>query len=779
MKSIMKLVTADLRTKKGAFIGIAFLMMLIVISFTGTVSNNDDLIKAVDENFAQADCGDLLIRLYSDMLSDDIRDAVNNDPHISRARYDNTLMIYQRPHVNGEEMEILLELSEYTDNCKVFNDDCTAFLTGDTALQKGEIYLPYKLRTLMHTGDVITFTANDGTEFSLTVKGLYQDPIFGALTVSSNRCIISPEDHADITEKASHLTDRARNILACTDINIHTTDGHSPYELKKELNDKCSIIDMSLYSPSREELEDNIKLFTNVGVRIVFVYIVLLVTVVIIIMANSISSNIEMEHTDLGILRSQGFTQMQIRLKFVIEYTLALAAGAVIGLILSYPACGALIRLFMRLSCTLTSTDISTGKCAALSLLIILICVIFIFAATAKISKLSPVRAISGISEDMYFNSRLNIPVRKPLPLSIALRQITSDVKNYAGSILMFAILIFFLISISVFVSSFDTDAVYKGMNGDIKITNLGSLTLSDHDSIENAIKQKDEGAFLSMESSHRMNIDGQQIMVRAYSRDKDLFKPTYGRAPVYDNEIMITNSVSRSTGKEIGDSIQIKYISTTEEFVITGYFSTVNEYGVMACLTADGIKKMHYEDISECYVTLSDTSKANEVINALNSSFDMLSAERAKENESTKKYKKLIDGLLDIIGYVIYSMSVLFASVIVVMMTRSAFLRERTDLGIYKAVGMVSSALRTQFAVRFLVVAVIGSLIGSIASAAVTKPMLTSMLKIAGITEFEAASDILTLTMPSVIVCAGIFAAAYLASHKIKKIEVRELISE
>ena len=74
MKSIMKLVTADLRTKKGAFIGIAFLMMLIVISFTGTVSNNDDLIKAVDENFAQADCGDLLIRLYSDMLSDDIRD---------------------------------------------------------------------------------------------------------------------------------------------------------------------------------------------------------------------------------------------------------------------------------------------------------------------------------------------------------------------------------------------------------------------------------------------------------------------------------------------------------------------------------------------------------------------------------------------------------------------------------------------------------------------------------------------------------------------------------
>ena len=536
---------------------------------------------------------------------------------------------------------------------------------------------------------------------------------------------------------------------------------------------------MSIYSPSREELEDNIKMFTNVGVRMVFVYIILLVAVVMIIMANSISANIEMDHTDLGILRSQGFSQMQIRLMFVIEYTLSLLVGAVVGLILSYPACGAMIRLFMRLSCTLTSTDISIVKCAVLSLLIILVCMVFIFIATAKISKISPVRAISGSREDVYFDSRLNIPVRKPVSLFIALRQITSDLKNYVGTILIIGILVFFLISISVFVNSFDTDAIYTGMTGDIEITNLGSLSLSDHDSIEKTVQQTDSGAYLSMESCHRMDIDGQQVMVRAYSRDEDLFKPTEGRSPVYDNEVMITSSVSRSTGKEIGDSIQIKYIGTTEEFVITGCFQTVHEYGVMACLTADGIRKMNYEDVSGCFVTLSDPSKADEVIDSLNSSYDMLSAGRTKESETTKKYKGLIDGLLDIIGYVIYSMSVLFAAVIVVMMTSTAFLRERTDLGIYKAVGMVSSTLRTQFAVRFLVIAVIGSLLGSIVSAAVTKPMLGFMLKIVGITELETAPDVLTLIMPTVVVCAGIFAIAYLASHKIKNVEVRELITE
>ncbi|MBO6310514.1 MAG: FtsX-like permease family protein [Oribacterium sp.] len=779
MKGIMKLVAADLRIKKGAFIGIALLMMIIVVSFTGTVSNNDDLVRAVDDNFSQADCGDLLIQLYSDMLSDDIRDTINNDPHIERAEYETALMVFQKPSVNGEEREVLIELSEYKEGCDVFNDEYTAFITGDTTPDKGEIYIPYKMRSFVENGDVITFSANDGTEFSFTVKGIYQDPIFGAMTVSSNRCVISPEDHADILKKAAHLTDPVRNILSCTDINIHTTDGYSPYELKKELNDKCSVIDMSLYSPSREELEDNIKMFTNVGIRMVFVYIVLLVAVVIIIMANSISSNIEMDHTDLGILCSQGFTKMQIRIMFVIEYTIALLAGAAVGLILSFPACKALIRLFMRISCTLTSTDISIAKCAVLSLLIILVCIVFIFIATAKISVISPVRAISGGREDVYFDSRLNIPVRKPVSLFIALRQITSGIKSYAGTILMIGILVFFLISISVFVNSFDTDAMYTEVTGDIEISNLGSLSLSDHDSIEKTIHRADSGAYLSMMSMHRMDIDGQQVMIRAYSREEDLFKPTEGRAPKYDNEVMITSSVSRSTGKVIGDSILIKNVDTSREFVITGYFQTVREYGVMACLTADGIRKMNYEEVSECFVTLSDLTKTDEIIDSLNSTYDMLSAVRAEESETVSKFKGLINGLLDIIGYVIYSMSILFSAVIVVMMTRAAFLRERTDIGIYKAVGLTSTALRLQFAVRFLVIAVTGSLLGGIMSAAVTKPMLGYMLKTVGITELETTSDILTVIMPMAVVCAGIFAVAYLASYKIKSVEVRELITE
>ncbi|MCR5807431.1 MAG: ABC transporter permease [Oscillospiraceae bacterium] len=779
MKGIIKLVLADMKYKKGTFIGVAFLMMLIVMSFTGSVSNSDDLIKAINAGFEQTDCGDLLVRVYTDMLTDDIRDTIGANPHISRTEYREILLMTQKPLVNSEEKEIFMELSAYNGTLLVFNDDFTAFLDGEEPA-RGEIYLPYKMKTLVDKNAEIVFTAADDTKFTFTVKGYYEDPVFGATTVSSNVCVINASDHEAILNHTSHITDNARKIISCSDINIHIADGYSPYELKKQLNDECSLIDMSIYSPTKEDLADNIKVFSNVGTRMAYVYVALLIVIVIIIMANSISSAIEMDYTTLGILRSQGFSQWQIRLIFVAEYTISLVAGTVSGLILSFPACGALIRLFMRLTGMLTTTDISVGKCALLSLGIIIICMISVFSATAKIGRISPVRAIQGGKDEVYFDSRLNVPLRqKPLSFLIALRQITSNIRNYLGAVAIVTILIFFLVSISAFVGGFDTDAIFTGMSGDIELRNLGSYSLSDKNRTEDIIHAVDSGAALRMECRHRMNIEGQQVTVSTYSREEDYFKAIQGRTPKYYNEIMLTKSVARSVNKEIGDTVTVKYLDTSLDFVITGYFQTVSEYGVYAMTTPEGMDKLGFTEINSAYITLSDISAKDEIIKRLNDSFDNIEAAEMKESETITKYKVLIGGLLDIIAYVFYGISVIFAAVIVIMMTRTAFLRERIDLGIYKSMGMTSPVLRTQFALRFFVLSVTGSVLGGSLSLLFTEPMLGFMLRAAGLTDFTAGMESSMLILPSVIVSIGIFAAAYISSYRIKQIEVRELITE
>ena len=779
MKGIIKLVLADMKYKKGSFIAVAFLMMLIVMSFTGSVSNSDDLMKAINMGFEQADCGDLIVRVYTDMLTEDIHDTIDSNSHVLRTEYKETLLMTQKPLVDGEEKEILMELSAYSGTLLVFNDDFSAFLDGIQPTE-GEIYLPYKMKTLIEKNSEVIFSAADDTKFSFTVKGYYEDPMFGTTAVSSNVCVINEADHKKVLEHSSHITDNVRKIMSCSDINIHIADGFSPYELKKQLNDECSLIDISIYSPTKEDLADNIKVFSNVGTRMAYVYVTLLIVIVIIIMANSISSTIEMDYTSLGILKSQGFSQWQIRMLFVIEYAVSLTIGAVSGLILSFPACGALIRLFMRLTGMLTKADISVEKCALLSLGIIIICMVFVFAATAKIGRISPVRAIQGGKDEVYFDSRLNVPIRrKPLSLLIALRQITSNIRNYFGVVAIVTILIFFLVSISVFVGGFDADAIFTGMSGDIVLTNLGSYSLSDKDKTEGMIHSIDSGATLRMECRHRMNIDGQQVTVSTYSREEDYFKAIQGRIPRYYNEIMLTKSVARSVNKQIGDTVTVKYLDTELDFVITGYFQTVSEYGVYAMTTPEGMDKLGFTEINSAFITLSDKSAQKDMIKCLNDSFENVEAGEMKESETITKYKALIAGLMDIIAYVFYGMSVIFAAVIVIMMTRTAFLRERIDLGIYKAMGMTSSVLRTQFALRFFVLSVTGSVLGGILSVLLTQPMLEFMLRAVGLTDFSTGFDVSMLILPSVIVSFGIFAAAYLSSNKIKQIEVRELITE
>ncbi|MBP3441277.1 MAG: FtsX-like permease family protein, partial [Clostridia bacterium] len=106
-------------------------------------------------------------------------------------------------------------------------------------------------------------------------------------------------------------------------------------------------------------------------------------------------------------------------------------------------------------------------------------------------------------------------------------------------------------------------------------------------------------------------------------------------------------------------------------------------------------------------------------------------------------------------------------------------FVKERTDIGILKSLGFTAGGLRVQFALRFMIIAVIGSLIGAVASMFLTMPLLEALLRILGLTRIDASISFTTFIIPAAAIWLSFFVFAYIAARKIKKIEVRELISE
>ena len=78
---------------------------------------------------------------------------------------------------------------------------------------------------------------------------------------------------------------------------------------------------------------------------------------------------------------------------------------------------------------------ISYSKSVFIIVGIILVSMIFIIVITKKVGKISPVRAISGGKSEVYFDSRLNVPISKRgLSFTLAVRQFTSSKKRYIST---------------------------------------------------------------------------------------------------------------------------------------------------------------------------------------------------------------------------------------------------------------------------------------------------------------------------------------------------------
>lgn len=112
-------------------------------------------------------------------------------------------------------------------------------------------------------------------------------------------------------------------------------------------------------------------------------------------------------------------------------------------------------------------------------------------------------------------------------------------------------------------------------------------------------------------------------------------------------------------------------------------------------------------------------------------------------------------------------------------MVCSKAFIRERRDIGIYKALGFTVASLRLQFAVRFSIVAVIDAVIGGGFAAVFTGDMLSAILQFIGISSFKVTFHFLTFALPIVLICVCFFLFTFVASGRIKKVEVRELVVE
>lgn len=779
---ILTLLKANIRRKKGSFVSVILLTLIIAMSVTTILSIRASALNGIYA--AHENCGtpDIWAIYSAHNLSDELIENITNDSRVERVDINDSILT-EKAVMGNNEYRSPKALIKAGNNTKLLNESLNGIAEKTPELQKGEIYVSQGFLTVLDgmVGQKVTLEALDG-DHEFTVKGIFLDPLSGSANIGWKSLMICNDDYSEIEEAVLKAETEDKHGLGKT-LGIFKADDCSltNAQFRRQLNLDTGFTDMAIGSMTREMSINYTKLFPTTICSILLVFIALLLAIVIIVTIHSISVEIETNYVTFGVLKAQGFDKSKIRLLFLGQYLLAEIIGAVFGMVLSIPLIGVCSNIFVTMTAVPAIMSIPIGIIAVILAALFALSAISIFFVTIKVNKISPVRAISGAKNEIYFDSRLNAPIsKKMLSSSLALRHFTSAKRRYIGTLVIVAILVFFMMTVTVLANTITSKTAMESMGmvvAEINVSPKSKLPSSEYEKIEKEIE-----SFTGIKKAYYTNnsyysFNGEEMACCVY-KDPSLLPVLKGRSPTYDNEIAVSPILLEEFELKIGDEVTIGRRGKKDTFLITGTTQLTNDVGRCFLMSADAAARIgDYPTLWGFYSLENDDDEElnKRIVNALNEKFgDIIEAE-----ESAELIDNTTQTAINAVQIIIYVFSVLFSLIVVHMVCSKAFIQERTDIGIFKSIGFKTSGLRRQFAFRFLIISIIGSAIGAILSCLFSGKMLEVLFKSIGITSVNTRLFFSSFAIPITIACLSFLIFSYLVSGKIKTVKIRELVTE
>jgi len=792
---IIKLIRSNIRYKKGSFKGIMILMMIIALSVSVIVSLKRNFPNSIESTYDRKYDANITLNIRSEFLTDEMVEELKDNPLVGDVSVIDALCPYRCTYSNGKNESFDTRFIAQNDTIdSIWNEDMTDIVTEVPKLSKGEVYLSRVLKDYdnLKIGDKMTVYF-EGASYEFTIKGFVEEPACGSSFISLKVSFISQEDFDEIADnRKKALADDPEISLDLYKI-VYITKADdcdlTDNKFAQEINKTSDIESYAQGVLTRSESLYYHGLMPDIILNIFLSFVIILVVIVFVVMSNSISSSIEMNYTDLGILKAQGFDSSRLKLVFLGQYMLAEIIGIVLGFILSVPVVIYLPRAFESIVGIKIVGGVAVGASLLILLGVLIISALYIMLISKKVGTISPIRAISGGKCEVFFDSRLTLPIKgRALSPSLAFRQFTSGGKRYVASILIASLLVFFLMTMTGMTDAVSSENAQRAMGATSENITIyvdteerspenTEYVRNQFESIEDIIREySDIEERYGFEDTY-MVLNGEKLYCRM-ADDEEVFTVTKGRAPLYENEIVVSQIYAEDMGYNIGDVLEVSYRGRKNNCVISGFITDITNagrfFGMNSEAAAYFIDDFVVQDVG---YKLSNPEKAEEIKDKIESelSGDIFISVYSEDGSAPR----LITTIAYSIKAVIYIISVIFALVVVSMICTKTFVREKIDIGIYKALGFTSRNLRMQFAVRFLIVALFGIIIGTTLSLILSEKLLSYMLRSMGIVNFVIDYRFITVFLPIAAVALCYFLFAYMAAGKTKRVEVRSLITE
>lgn len=775
---------ANLKQHRWVLLGVSLLMCLTCAAL-GTVlsiwTNSDTYIRS---EIQRSGFGELTTWVSGIPDKSALVGEIESLSEVSRV--DTQDIVFANYEANGVESDSEGQLILYRSDenrYRFFTEDLQSYEQSPQEILPGEIYVSPSIVSILGTsiGEEILFPiARSGVNAVFTIAGYYEDPFMGSSMIGMKGFLVCEQDF-DLIE--STIQESGIDALARTGVMLHIFADQGmnvpASEFIQQINANTSLPQYAEFTHTANVIAGFMLVLQNAFSAMLLAFVVVLLIVVMIVLGHSISSGIESDYLNMGIMKTVGITGSFLRRIQLSQYLLGILIGMLLGIITSFP-----LSILVS-SATLTTTGVRIPVrlpfgWSILSFGIMLVILsVFIMRKTYPIQKIAPMKAIRGETTDRG-NSR-NVHTRISgyhLNLEIALRQVISGKRRYAAACMVAILLVFFASLVGRMDSWLGSDG--KGMmdafnpaDHDLGIQIFGDLTIEETESAIRRFSEITDNYLLAMPN---VTLNGMDYTANVIS-EPNLFHILEGASCFADDEIVLTEFVAADLGVTIGDTLTVSGDTGSGIYTVSGIYSCANDMGDNIGMSQEGYLKIGHDSPQLwCHhYFLEDSSQKGTIREKLETTY----GGDIHIHENTWPGLFGIISAMQMLIVLLYGFVTIFILVVTAMTGSRLLASEQRDIGIYKALGFTNNHLRCSFALRFALVAFFGSFIGSALAACLTDPIVSSAMKLAGISNFASRSTIETVLVPVCVVTAMFTFLAFLASRKITKLDVTFLISE
>lgn len=775
---------AGVRRHKGSLAGV-FLLLLLISLALGTVltlwNNSGNYIRS---EMRRAGFGDLTAWVHDVPEQAGLADEIAGLDTVERV--DSQRVIYADYTIKEQESDSqgqLISLATEEDRYRFFLDDISGYQKKKPEIAPGEMYVSPSMVSMfgLRIGDEIHFAvARSGGNFSFHVKGFYEDPFMGSSMIGMKGFLVCEADWKEIQRM---IQERGKNALAREGAMLHifSDDRESVSDLNRMMNENTALSQYTEFIHSEDAIAGFMLILQNAfsGLLIAFVFVLLFVAIVAL--GHSLSSGIEADTVNMGILKTVGFTTGKLRQIQLMQYLTAIVSGMMAGFVLSVPVSRIASDKMITTTGIHVPVKLPLGWILLSDLAVLLLLILFIYLKTGKVSRITPMMAIrgEGLAQLPFVEKTAVCGIKKnALYFRLAIRQLATAKRQYISACIVAVLLVFFASLVGRMDSWLGRDG--KGMmdafnpaDHDIGVQVFGELTADEAEGLVSSYTGITDSYLLAMPN---VSVNGTSYTANVIS-EPERFHMMQGKTCRSEDEIVVTEFVAKDMDVKVGDRLMVRGDKGREEYTVSGIYQCANDMGDNIGMSREGYLKIGQDNPHLwCYhYFLADNSMKAEITEALETAY----------GGDVHVHENSWPGLFGIISAMralvlfMYGMVFVFILIVTVMTGSKILAVETKDLGIYKAIGFTSTKLRFTFAMRFCLTAVAGSVIGIFLAAVCTDSLVSAVMKLAGISNFASHPGLGEILFPAGVVSVLFMVLSYLAAGRIKRVAVTVLVGE